>query len=273
MGREREQGLNPSSPPPFLPERWDFLPGGSRKLRDGGPGGLTFMILGGFQDFWAGKCAFLRFPLFFAPKRFFAHFSLQNAKIGHGPGTLLQTMLFQYFWAPFSQKGKKGRFLRFGAVFSLLCAEFRFFRPKTGKSQKCGKIGKLPFTKRYYSSPKPGPSIFCGFGALFRFGAFWAQKVVRKRKMGEISLFCVQKRKSRTFAILAQKTCPERYVYKGFCAPGEMGENAVFRNFPLKKHFHVWRQKIFSVFFCAERELFGRKKHISGIIEFPRKYQ
>ena len=61
--------------------------GGSRKLRDGGPGGLTFMILGGFYDF-GRKVRFALFA-FIAPKRLLRTFRSKTKNIGHGPRTLL----------------------------------------------------------------------------------------------------------------------------------------------------------------------------------------
>ena len=81
-----------SKPPPlFLPERWDFLPGGGvPEIKRRGSRRVDFYEFGRVFMISGRKSAhFGAFSLFFAPKRFFAHFSLQNAKIGHGPGTLL----------------------------------------------------------------------------------------------------------------------------------------------------------------------------------------
>ena len=59
----------------------------------------------------------------------------------------------------------------------------------------------------------------------------------------EIALF---QSKTGFSAFGPQKMPPERYVYKGFYAPGEMGENAVFAEFAAKKAFpRVTMENIF----------------------------
>ena len=101
--------------------------------------------------------------------------------------------------------------------------------------------------------------FFSLLGALFRFGAFLAQKVLQRWEMSRIPLFSSQKWKNRVFAILVEKKCPERYVYQGFCASRRKSGIRIFHFSVIfsilcraKKNLHV-------AFILTEKQLFDGK--------------
>ena len=151
-------------------------------------------------------------------------------------------MLFRCFGRHFRKEAQNGGFLAFWAVLITFGGQKLLLRPKSEKAQKAQKTKKhhfrseretvknVRFWARFWSQKRP-KSLFLLLGQLFRSGAFWAPKAPQKRKMSSFSHFCSQKWKIRVFAILVEKTCPERYVYKGFCASGESEWKSLFSFF------------------------------------------
>ena len=134
---------------------------------------------------------------------------------------------FRSFGGHLRKKAQNGGFLAFLAVLTTFGGQKLLLRPKSEKAQKTQKTKKhrfrseretvknVRFWARFWTPKRPKP-LFSLLGPLFRSGAFVAPKAPQKRKMSSFSHFCSQKWKIRVFVILVEKTCPERYVYKGF---------------------------------------------------------
>ena len=169
----------------------------------------------------------------FAPQNaLFRPFRSKTVKTAMGQKRCSSQCFFIYFGCHFRKMAQKGRFSAFWAVLTTFGGQKLLLRPKSEKAQKPAKDEKASFSLRAQNSenirfwarfwsPKRPKALFPLLGQFFRSGAFWAPKAPQKRKMSSFSLFCSQKWKIRVFAILVEKTCPERYVYKGFCASGE----------------------------------------------------
>ena len=139
---------------------------------------------------------------------------------------------FTHFGCHFRKNAQKGGFFAFWAVSTTFGGQNCFCAQKAKKRKKGRKtkyhhfrseretVKNVRFWARFWSPKRPNP-LFSLLGTFCRSGAFWALKAPQKRKMSSFSHFCSQKWKIRVFAILVEKTCPERYVYKGFCASGE----------------------------------------------------
>ena len=157
---------------------------------------------------------------FFVPKRSFSHFSLQNAKNWHGPETLLQTMLFQLFWEPFSQKDVKGRNFSILPVFTTFGGQKLLLRPKSEKEQKWVKDEKSCFPLRAPNSekhkhlgtflePKTPKIAFSTFGQTFPFWSVSGAKSAPEAKNQDISGFFVPKVIKQRFCDSGRKRVPK----------------------------------------------------------------
>ena len=173
------------------------------------------------------KWAFLRT---FAPQNaLFRTFRSKTVKTGTGQKCCSSQCFFRYFECHFRKKAEKGGFWAFWAVFPLLDAKNSFCVQKA-KNRKSGRKTKnhvfrpkrqtmknISIWARFWS-PKLPKAHFSLLGQLFRSGAFLAPKARQKWKISTFWLFCSQKWKIAFLRFWSKKRCPERYVYKGFCA-------------------------------------------------------
>ena len=97
---------------------------------------------------------------------------------------------------------------------------------KSAKDEKASFSLRAPNSEKHkhlgtFLEPKTPKIAFSTFGPTFPFWSVSGAKSAPEAKNQHISGFSSQKWKNSVFAILVEKGCPKRYVYKGFYACGE----------------------------------------------------
>ena len=146
-----------------------------------------------------------------------------------GPEPCCSQCFFSHFGSHFRKKWKKSEFCGSGAIFPLLGAKICFFAKKAGNHKNAGKSANHVFSpeapnplKRKhlgtFLEPETHKCVFSTFGLTFPSWGGFGAKSAPEVGNGQDFAFLRPKVENRVFAILVEKRCPERYVYKGFCA-------------------------------------------------------
>ena len=122
-----------------------------------------------------------------------------------------------------------------------------------------------------FLEPETHKCAFFTFGLTFPSWSVFGAKSAPEVENGQNSAFCTQKWKNRVFAILVKKKCPERYVYKGFCASARKDGNHIFHFFHIFSNSMPRAGKYSGCFFFTEEQLFNEKTLLSEMDVFLRK--